>query len=81
MFKDDLFRPLVKISTQGGFIPDDLILHNIHLEKLPVAGGGYSHVYRGAFRGRIVAVKVMRVNETSDFVRILKVCCISSPPN
>ena len=81
MFKDDLFNPLVKISTQGGFIPEGLILHNIRLEQFPVTGGGFGDIYQGDFRGCVVAVKIMKVYQSSDLMRMLKVCCISSPPN
>jgi hypothetical protein len=81
VFKNDLFRPLVKISTQQALIPEDLILHNITLEHTPCQRGGYSDVYKGAFRGRAVAVKVLRVYAASDIRRTLKARCTNLPPN
>jgi hypothetical protein len=53
------------------------------LEVLPLYGrgvltyrGGFGDVFKDHYQGREVAVKVLRVYETSDFKKIRKVCCL-----
>ena len=39
----------------------------------PLARGGYSEVWKGKYQGREVAVKVLKVYQTSDFDKIMRV--------
>jgi len=39
----------------------------------PVAGGRFGDVYKGRFRGREIAIKVLRVYQKSDMNKLLKV--------
>jgi hypothetical protein len=39
----------------------------------PVDRGGFGDVYRGLLHGQDIAVKALRVYQTSDLVKLLKV--------
>ncbi|KAF7377305.1 Protein kinase domain-containing protein [Mycena sanguinolenta] len=60
-----LFKALKKLSRASGLHPRCFTLRDLELGK-HVAGGSFSDVYKGSFRGQSVAVKVMRVFDKMD---------------
>jgi predicted unusual protein kinase regulating ubiquinone biosynthesis (AarF/ABC1/UbiB family) len=43
------------------------------MDRHPVAGGSYGDVYKGLLQGKQIAVKVLRMYQDSDIVKLLKV--------
>lgn len=43
------------------------------MEAYPVDRGGYGDVYRGVLHGQEIAIKALRIYQTSDLFRLLKV--------
>ena len=66
-------QALIKLSRASGLYPDCIALNGIELEEDPVAGGGFGEVHKGLFQGQHIAVKVLRVYQKSDVVKLLKV--------
>ena len=68
------FRTLVKMSRTYGLYPNCLVLQGIEMNALvPEAAGAYGDIYKGQFRGKTLALKVMRVYQRSDLHALLKV--------
>ena len=63
----------MKLSRASGLYPECLVLKGVHMEGHPVAGGGYGDVYKGLLQGKQIAVKVLRIYQDSDLVKLLKV--------
>jgi hypothetical protein len=42
----------------------------------PFDGGGFSEVWKSEYEGRVVAIKVLKVYQTSDINKITRVCCL-----
>lgn len=57
-----------------------MILDGIELTNdQPVADGGFGYVYQGTYKGRTVAIKVMKLSQLSEteLARRKKVRCLS----
>lgn len=70
---------LCKICGSQGLLPRSVQIPPCHdpMDN-PLARGGYAEVYKGNYHGREVAVKVLKVYQTSDFNKITRVghqCC------
>jgi hypothetical protein len=63
----------MKLSMASGLYPECLVLKGIVIEGHPVARGGYGDVYRGLLHEKQIAVKVLRIYQDSDLVKLLKV--------
>lgn len=50
-----------------------MVLKGIKMEAHPVDRGGYGDVYKGVWHGQEIAIKVLRIYQTSDLFRLLKV--------
>jgi hypothetical protein len=72
MSRRRLFKALIRLSTESKLHPRCFPLAGLEQERL-VAGGSYGDVYKGLLCGQTVAVKMMRVFETSDVEALLKV--------
>ncbi|KZP29838.1 kinase-like protein [Athelia psychrophila] len=71
-FKQRHVKALVKLSESSGLFPTCLVLSDVTLEPDPVASGGFGEVYKGALRGHLIAVKMLKVYKSSVVARILK---------
>jgi hypothetical protein len=63
----------MKLSRASGFYPECLVLKGVHIEGHPVAGDGYGDVYMVLLQGKQIAVKVLRIYQDLDLVKLLKV--------
>lgn len=62
------------MSRTYGLYPNCLVLQGIKMNALiPEAAGAYGDIYKGHFRGKTLALKVMRVYQRSDLHALLKV--------
>jgi hypothetical protein len=66
-------KALLELSRASGLYPDCLALRGVEMEEFPVVHGGYGDVYKGNWQGKLIAVKVMKMYQTSDIVKLLKV--------
>jgi hypothetical protein len=57
---------LVKLSEASALYPQCLVLKDVEKPGFPAVQGGFGEVYRGRFRGRGVAIKVLRIYENSN---------------
>jgi hypothetical protein len=71
-------KALMKLSRASGLYPECLVLKGVDIEGHPVARGGYGDVYRGLLHGKEIAVKVLRIYQDSDLVKLLKVAVPNS---
>ena len=68
------FSVLRKLCGRIGYLPDSYLLSDkFDLSGMPRASGGFSDVRMGAFRGKDVAVKSLRISEMDDKLRIRRV--------
>ena len=72
-YKPRYVKALMKLSRASGLYPKCLILKGVSMEGHPVAGGGYGDVYLGHLYGKQIAVKVLRIYQDIDLVKLLKV--------
>lgn len=62
------------MSRTYGLYPNCLVLRGIEMNAFtPEAAGAYGDIYRGMFQGKALALKVLRVYQTSDMLTLLKV--------
>jgi hypothetical protein len=66
-------KALLSLSRASGLYPDSLAVKGIEVEKYPIDRGAFGDVYKGQLQGRFVAVKALRIYQTSDLVKLLKV--------
>jgi hypothetical protein len=53
---------MTKLALQSDQMPDAIHIHGVDLLSHDVVGcGGYADVFRGIWRGRVVALKRLRV--------------------
>lgn len=75
------FRTLVKMSRTYGLYPNCLVLQGIEMNAfVPEAAGAYGDIYKGKFRGKTLALKVLRVYQRSDLHALLKVKSLKNYP-
>lgn len=72
-YKPRHVKALLKLSRASGLYPECLALKGIEMERHPVDSGGYGDVYKGMLRGRAIAVKALKIYQTSDLTALLKV--------
>ena len=72
-YKPRLVKALLRLSRASGLYPKCLALKSIEIEENPVDRGSYGDVYKGVLHGQKIAVKALRVYQTSDLVKLLKV--------
>jgi hypothetical protein len=66
-------KALLRLSRASGLYPESLALRGIEIEAQPIDRGGYGDVFKGVYHGQQVAVKALRIYQTSDLVKLLKV--------
>ena len=67
---------LYKICGSQGLFPKSLQIPLCYERSdAPLYRGGYADVWKGKYQDFHVAVKVLRIYSTSDFDKIMKVCC------
>jgi hypothetical protein len=64
---------LLKLSRASGLYPECLDLNGIEIEGHPVDRGSYGDVYKGRLLGQVIAVKALRIYQTSDLAKLHKV--------
>lgn len=64
---------LFELSGATGLYPEYLSLKGIEMDAIPIAGGGFTYVYKGSLHGTEVALKVLRICPTSDSTNLLQV--------
>jgi hypothetical protein len=73
-FKHRHTSALIKLSRDSGLYPQCIVLKGIEfIGEHAVTAGGFGEVWKGRLQGQIVAVKVLKVYETSDMQKLLKV--------
>jgi hypothetical protein len=70
-------KALIKMSQKSGKVPDCLVLKGMEVDGDPVAGGGYEDVYKGRFKRKEIALKVLKVYRKSDMEKLLKVTILN----
>ena len=65
---------IVYLSRASGLYPECMVLKGIQfVGEDAIAGGGYGDVWKGLLNGEALAVKVIKVYQRSDLVKLLKV--------
>lgn len=71
--KQAFFVTLRRLSECHGRLPNRIITENIEIwDEIPTLGG-FACVRSGMYKGRVVAVKAMRVTAQDNFLKIRKV--------
>ena len=73
MYKRRHFKAFMKLSRASGLYPECLVLKGVDMERHPVTRGGYGDVHVGLLHGQRIAVKVLRIYQNSDLVKLHKV--------
>ncbi|TFK23026.1 kinase-like protein [Coprinopsis marcescibilis] len=71
--KKAFLKALMRLSINTGLYPECLVLQEVTREPYPCSAGHFSEVFKGTFRGRSVALKVVRMFQTSNITQVLKV--------
>ena len=66
-------KALLKLSRASGIYPECLVLAGIEMDEHPVAQGGFGDVHKGQIHGKQFAVKVLRIYQDTDAVKLRKV--------
>ncbi|EKM54982.1 uncharacterized protein PHACADRAFT_57275, partial [Phanerochaete carnosa HHB-10118-sp] len=78
-FKDQLHRISVRLSMVSFQLPESLFLTGVIIQNpKQVAAGGYADIHMGQYRGRLVALKTMRVftqQTPKEISKSLKTIC------
>jgi hypothetical protein len=86
-YKPRHVKALLKLCRASGLYPESLALKGIEMERHPVDNGGYGDVYKGQLHGRKIAIKALKVYQSSNLTKLLKVATntdhlsISTKPN
>ena len=75
---DPQYKPLhvkllLKLSKVSGLHPECLDLNGVEVEGHPVDRGSYGDVYKGRLHGQVIAVKALRIYQTSNLTKLRKV--------
>lgn len=55
-------RLIMKLSIRSGLLPNSLLITDVVMSSSEsVAGGGFADIFRGTYKGRLVALKRLRV--------------------
>jgi hypothetical protein len=66
-------KALLALSKISGLYPESLILKGIEMAPHPIVRGGFGDVYKGELDGQKVAVKMLKIYQTSDMSKYHKV--------
>ena len=67
-------RSAYTICGRDSLIPESLKLPTCYnRSEIPQSSGGFADVWKGSYKGKDVAAKVLRVYATSNFEEITKV--------
>ena len=71
----DLFKELRKLCGRTGTLPSSHMLRGglVKTSDIATASGGFGDVWKGAYKGRRVAIKSLRVCMTDDLDDIKRV--------
>lgn len=76
-FRRSLIVATQRLSDKSKLHPTCYVLDDVRLEgQDAVDAGGFSDIYKGDFKGRVVCIKAIRVYEAAEVKHLLKV---SSP--
>ncbi|KIM83294.1 hypothetical protein PILCRDRAFT_56622, partial [Piloderma croceum F 1598] len=62
---------VINLSRASGLYPECMILKGVELVGGDAVAGGYN-VWKGSMQGELLAVKVVKVYQKSDVVKLLK---------
>lgn len=71
-YKPRHVKALIKLSRASGLVPGCLVLKGIEVDGDPVAGGGFGDVYKARFGTQEIALKVLKVYQKSDMLKLHK---------
>jgi hypothetical protein len=72
---------LTKLAQKSGLYPKSLIVRGVRREgTFPFAGGAYGDVYQGDAGRCKVAIKMLRVYQTTDLKKLFKVSLLCEVP-
>ena len=74
-----LFNELCKTCSKYRVIPKSMHIPDCSEGSVEVESGGFANILRSTYKGRQVAIKVIRVYITSDLEIILGVSILSAP--
>ena len=66
-------KALIGLSRATGLHPECLVLKGIKILGDTVAGGGFADIFKGQLWDQNIAVKMLKVYETSDIDKFLRV--------
>ena len=72
-YKPRHVKALIKLSRLSGMVPECLVLKGIEVIGDAVASGGFGDVYKAKYQRKEIALKVLKVYQTSDMEKLLKV--------
>lgn len=72
-FKRHFMTAQLRLGAACGVHPDCLVLSGVNLNGWAVDGGAFGDIYKGFVQGHEVAIKVLRVFNSSDRQKLLKV--------
>ncbi|KAG6915882.1 hypothetical protein DXG01_009419 [Tephrocybe rancida] len=72
-FRKDLTNAMQRLSSKAGLAPTCYMLEGVtQIGQDPVAAGGFSDVYKGNFRDRVVRLKTVRLYKARHIDHLLK---------
>lgn len=74
-----LFNKLCKTCSRHQVIPKSMHIPDCSMGSYEVESGGYANVSQGTYKGRRVAIKILRVYITSDLDVIRSVSVLPTP--
>lgn len=76
-----LLNILCKICSRQRMIPKSMHIGNyLNREPVEVYAGGYANIFRGEHKGRPVAIKIIRLYQTSDSAKCFSVSTVIPYP-
>ncbi|KAL0058681.1 Rho guanine nucleotide exchange factor [Marasmius tenuissimus] len=77
--RSTIFKVILRLSKRSGMHPKCLTIKNVKtLGGVPVAGGGFGDVWKGAIAGQTVCLKVVRVYVASDVQQLVEASDVAS---
>ncbi|KAF5349295.1 hypothetical protein D9756_009364 [Leucocoprinus leucothites] len=70
--KSSMIKSIMRLSQNSFLYPQSLLVDGIKRDDVPHSAGSFGDIYRGNFRGQVVALKVVRLFRRSDLNKALK---------
>ncbi|KAG6816422.1 hypothetical protein H0H87_006159 [Tephrocybe sp. NHM501043] len=73
IFRSPFLNAILRLSSRSGLFPTHFLQEQVSLEGAdPIAAGQFGDVWKGQFRGQLVAVKVLKLYANSDIIKHTK---------